>query len=193
MRPDWRSAFLTAAAVSVLLGAVAVVAFVDSPAPDPASVAASTRTGEGVRGPLDAGVEQALLRRLEDQEGFRDTVYVDTRGFRTIGYGTLMPISRAEGELLLRHRLEAAAKELIRRWPSVTEMPLGVQVGLIDAAYQLGVSGLLGFHDMLAALERRDWIAAAAAAEDSRWNRETPARVLAFVAALRAHSDSLPQ
>ena len=37
-------------------------------------------------------------------------------------------------------------------------------------------SGVLGFHDMLAALERGDWPAARAAALDSDWARETPAR-----------------
>ena len=34
------------------------------------------------------------------------------------------------------------------------------QRALLDMAYELGVEGLLGFHDMLAALERGDWAAA---------------------------------
>ena len=43
-----------------------------------------------------------------------------------------------------------------------------VQEALLDMAYQLGVDGLLGFHDMLAALERGDYQAAKAAALSSR-------------------------
>ena len=53
--------------------------------------------------------------------------------------------------------------------------------------YQLGCAGVLGFHDMLAALARGDTEAAVKAALASDWDEETPRRAVLVVAALRGH------
>ena len=50
--------------------------------------------------PLDAAVPA-----IKEAEGFRGEPYDDTRGNPTIGYGTKLPLTEAEGELLLRYRL----------------------------------------------------------------------------------------
>ena len=52
--------------------------------------------------------------------------------------------------------------------------------------YQLGCHGVIGFHDMLAALARGDTEAAVKAALDSDWDEETPRRATLVVEALRA-------
>ena len=54
---------------------------------------------------LDAAVPAIMAA-----EGFRGQPYDDTRGNPTIGYGTKLPLTRAEGELLLRHRLGAGGR-----------------------------------------------------------------------------------
>ena len=52
--------------------------------------------------------------------------------------------------------------------------------------YQIGCHGVLGFHEMLAALARGDTEAAIQAALDSDWDEETPRRAMLVVGALRA-------
>ena len=55
---------------------------------------------------------------------------------------------------------------------------------LLDMSYQLGVSGLERFTDMLRALKAGDCDAAQAAALDSDWARQTPARAASVAARL---------
>jgi lysozyme len=50
------------------------------------------------------------------------------------------------------------------------------QVVLVCMAYQLGVAGLLGFKNMLAATASGDYKKAAAEMLNSRWARQTPNR-----------------
>jgi lysozyme len=53
-------------------------------------------------------------------------------------------------------------------------------------AYEMGVAGVLGFHDMLRACQAGDWSGAAAAGLDSDWARkEAPARAERLMAMLR--------
>ena len=50
--------------------------------------------------PIDSAVPA-----IKEAEGFRGEPYDDTTGNPTIGYGTKLPLTEAEGELLLRYRL----------------------------------------------------------------------------------------
>jgi lysozyme len=51
--------------------------------------------------------------------------------------------------------------------------------------FQLGVSGVMAFKRLLAALERGDWPAAAAEMLDSKWAKEdSPARARRMAAAM---------
>ena len=55
-----------------------------------------------------------LVAEIKGEEGFVPVVYLDAKGKKTIGYGTLLEegISEAEAELLLRHRLSLMEREL---------------------------------------------------------------------------------
>lgn len=134
-------------------------------------------------GPVDR-----LVDRLKIEEGFRPKPYRDTRGIMTIGYGTAIElgISPQEGAILLRYRLVEKEKELASAWPPYGEQPESIQSALLDMSYQLGVHGVLEFHDMLAALTRKDYEAATRAVEQSAWNRETPKRVERVAAVFRS-------
>ena len=124
-----------------------------------------------------AVVEQTL-DRLKDEEGFRSKPYPDSRGVLTIGFGTNIErgITRDEGEYLLRERLTATHDSLTKALPWLSAAPEGQQSAILDMGYQLGPHGLLGFHNMLSALEADDCPAAKAAALNSDWARETPKR-----------------
>lgn len=129
-----------------------------------------------------------LVERLKIEEGFKPKPYSDTRGILTIGYGTAIGfgISQREGEILLRYRLVEKEKELTSAWPPYGEQPEAIQSALLDMSYQLGVHGVLAFHDMLAALARKDYEGAARAVEFSAWNQETPKRVKRVVTVFRS-------
>ena len=150
---------------------------------------------------------EALVSRLKHEEGFRSFTYLDSRGFETIGYGTRFPFTETDrracfesvnldsvmhdgltltqGDCLLRSRLSTHYIDLINRWEPFTDKPEMVQLALTDMGYQLGVDGLLGFHKMLSALQRKDYPAAILEAENSAWDKETPSRVDRVVSVFR--------
>lgn len=127
--------------------------------------------------------QASTIRILKRQEGFRGETYNDQRGTATIGFGTKLPLSEHEGELLLSYRLDRTETDLAARWELYHRQPEHVKQALTLMAYQLGVSGELGFHKMFACLERRDTSCAAREALNSRWAEQTPERAR-FVAML---------
>ena len=129
----------------------------------------------------------ALVSRLKVEEGFSAYTYLDTRGITTIGYGTNLSrgITEAEAEGLLRTRLNDKRISLRSLWKPFADQPVSVRAALLDMAYQLGTDGVLEFHDMLYALERKDYEGAAEAAEASNWDLQTPRRVERIVEVFR--------
>lgn len=132
-----------------------------------------------------------LLGTLRREEGFREFVYDDTEGFATIGYGFLVDERRGVGlpriiaDQWLEHALKERWDRLVTAKPWIADQPEDVQVALGSMVYQLGVSGLLQFRMMFAALEFGDRAAAADEALNSRWARQTPARAERMAALIR--------
>ncbi|MBE0498579.1 MAG: glycoside hydrolase family protein [Campylobacterales bacterium] len=124
---------------------------------------------------------KALLEEIKINEGFRGSVYKDTEGFDTIGYGTKLPINENEAALLAEHRLKSKIKEIEKREPFINSLSEDKQAVIIEMCYQMGVSGVLKFAKMWAALKAGDTAEAAAQMLDSRWAMQTPnrARLLA--------------
>ena len=116
-----------------------------------------------------------LIEETKQEEGFRGTVYKDTLGFDTIGYGTKMPLSEGEAELLLVSRMNDAKKELHRRLDDLDIKDEAWDI-LLAMSYQLGVSGVIGFKNMIKALRRKYYREAAKEMLDSLWAKQTPAR-----------------
>lgn len=117
-----------------------------------------------------------LLESIKKHEGFRGDVYKDSLGLDTIGYGTLLPLSKYEASLLLEHRLNAKIEELKQKEPFIKELPQEVQDIVIEMAYQLGVNGVLNFKKMWKALKKGNYKEAAKEGLDSRWAIQTPNR-----------------
>ncbi len=116
----------------------------------------------------------ALIR----DEGLQLRPYKDSVGKLTIGVGRNLEdvgLSRAEVDLLLDNDIARVRLELARfHW--FTNLDTVRQAAIINMGFNLGLGGLLGFRQMIAALERQDWDGAAAAMLDSRWAEQVGMR-----------------
>ena len=176
-----------AAVVAFCAGAVTLLICVcflslDTPRSEAMPVVAAPRS-ETMPAPA---YSDALVDELKQEEGFKPRVYRDKLGGSAIGYGTNLDvgITKAEAEYLLLSRLRAAWDCIVAGWPPYTAMAATVQEALLDAAYNLGCSGLLGFHEALAALADGNCDLAANNFRDSKWAVEVPHRVERVVARL---------
>jgi len=127
-----------------------------------------------------------LIDRIKKHEGFVGTQYNDSLGKPTIGYGTLLPLTEVEAELLLRHRLEAKEREIMRLQPIYARLPYEKQEIILEMCYQLGVQGVIRFRRMWAALEVEDYETASVEMLDSTWNKQTPNRAKNLAGLMRA-------
>lgn len=128
---------------------------------------------------------------LEDEEGRVRHAYVDSEGYLTIGVGILIDERKGGGlydeeiDFIRDNRIKRLTKELNDRMPQYRLYPENIRHALFMMSYQMGVSGLLAFKNMIAALDAEDYQAAATAALESRWARQTPARAQRVAALIR--------
>ena len=130
-----------------------------------------------------------LIDDLKRDEGFCGKPYRCSTGHWTVGFGTTFPLTKQEGEMLLRHRVSAMEGEVTRRLldeygVEIYHLHDNVKVALMNLAYQVGVNGLFRFKRMLQAVKRSDWPGAEAEALDSLWAKQTPKRAKRVAALL---------
>lgn len=120
---------------------------------------------------------------LEADEGFRSTVYRDSEGYWTVGFGICVDdrvagagLTEDEARSILNKRVRRTYFDIHRAIPYIDDLPEPVQRAMVNMAYQLGVKGLLQFKKMLLALDVRDYAMAAEEALDSKWAQQTPNR-----------------
>ena len=127
-----------------------------------------------------------LIEMIKKHEGFRGMPYNDSLGFLTIGYGTKLPLTEEEAELLLKHRLDEKVIELSEKEPFYLELPETAQKVIANMAYQMGVGGVLKFKKMWAALKNRNYKKAADEMLDSKWAKQTPNRAKELAEIMRS-------
>lgn len=116
-----------------------------------------------------------LLAELRRDEGVRRSAYQDSLGLWTIGVGRLIDgrknggLSDEEIDYLLHNDVEAVRAELDAALPWWRSLDLVRQRVLLNMAFNLGVPGLLGFKNTLAAVKAHDWDRAAAGMLASKW------------------------
>lgn len=131
---------------------------------------------------MDNRAKAHIRQLLERHEGRVRHAYQDHLGFLTIGIGRLIDERRGGGladdeiDYLLSNDIDRITDDLPRRLPFWGRLTDNQQIALVNMAFQLGVSGLMNFRRMLAALERGDIETARAEALDSRWAQQTPGR-----------------
>ena len=124
-----------------------------------------------------------MITNLKDQlvrdEELRLKPYTDSVGKLTIGIGrnlTDKGISFQEAQGLLANDIADATADLEAKLPWTATLDDVRKGALVNMAFNLGIGGLLEFHDFLARMQRGDFSGAAGAMLDSLWARQVGAR-----------------
>jgi lysozyme len=120
-----------------------------------------------------------LLSLLRQQEGFSPKLYKDSGGYWTIGYGFCLDkisFKRSWAEYILNDIVNDRYLEMLNRVPQFRLLSDARKAVLVDMSFQMGVDGVLGFHDTLKALDAKDFALAAQHMLASKWAKQTPSR-----------------
>jgi lysozyme len=121
----------------------------------------------------------AMTRQLRLHEGERLKPYRCTAGKLTIGVGRNLEdrgITAQESDMLLANDIAREEAELMRALPWVGQLDDVRQRVLLDMSFNLGLAGLLGFKNTLAAIQAGDYQRGATMMLDSRWARQVGTR-----------------
>ena len=128
-----------------------------------------------------------LLQSVKKHEGYRNKVYLDTLGKRTVGVGHLCVEDFWEDDKeyseemlmnILKDDLKNAiegAERLLKDCPVLDDLAKEI---IIEMVFQLGETGVSKFKNMLKALKQDppEYSVAASEMLDSRWAKQTPNR-----------------
>lgn len=128
-----------------------------------------------------------IKESIKHHEGFRNKVYLDTLGKRTVGYGHLCVEDFWEDdkeyeikflETILEHDLLTAtksAKELMADY-GCTDMDEAAKGIIIEMVFQLGKTGVSKFKMMWKSLSELNYLGASFEMIDSKWYKQTKNR-----------------
>ena len=131
---------------------------------------------------------QELKERIKEHEGYRNTVYSDSLGFATIGYGHLVTpedhykkgVEYSKEELDAQFEADFQTAKLntekLINDNNVAELLFNAKCVLIEMVFQLGIGGVSKFKKMWSALQEQDYNEASIQMLDSRWAKQTPSR-----------------
>ena len=134
-----------------------------------------------------------LLASVKKHEGYRNKVYLDTLGKRTVGVGHLCVEDFWEDDkeyeekflmTILEHDLQTAikgAKDLMSE-NGCNDIDEIAEELIIEMIFQLGKTGVSKFRNMWKHLSAFEYSSAASEMFDSRWAKQTPNRAQAMSA-----------
>jgi lysozyme len=140
---------------------------------------------------------ERLLESVKKHEGYRNKVYLDTLGKRTVGVGHLCVEDFWEDdkeyeESFLMEILEKDLQEAIRGAKELmdehgcADIDERAEEILIEMVFQLGRTGVKKFRNMWKALSEHNYIGASFEMLDSRWAKQTPNRAKAMAEQMKA-------
>ena len=138
-----------------------------------------------------------LLESVKKHEGYRNKVYLDTLGKRTVGVGHLCVEDFWEDDkeyeekflmTILEHDLSSAIKGANDLMAEHGCMDINEKAHelIIEMVFQLGKTGVSKFRNMWKALSALDYSTAAEQMLDSRWAKQTPNRANGMADIMRA-------
>lgn len=123
---------------------------------------------------------------LKMDEGFRARPYHDTVGKLTVGYGRNLDdvgLTMDEAEYMLCNDIQRSINDLQAHLSWFDALSDNRQKALVEMCFQLGITKLLGFVNMLKAMETGNYKDATQEALTSKWAMQVPKRA-ARIAAL---------
>lgn len=124
---------------------------------------------------------QDCVSSLKKEEGYRQHMYQCSEHVWTIGIGRVIEprglgISETEAEFLLKNDIDRSIKECQKSFSFFNELSPNRQRAMVELCFQLGLTTLLKFKRMIAALESEAFDQAAIELLDSRFAKQTPGR-----------------
>lgn len=146
---------------------------------------------------------EAMIAELTRDEALKLAVYDDatgkplTRGgvclgHPTIGIGRALDvhgISQAEALYLLNNDIESVNLRMTRELPWFATLDDVRQRVLVNMGFNMGVDGLLSFHDTLRYIADGQYDLAATAMQASAWYKQVGGRAVRLVAMMRAGTE----
>ena len=139
---------------------------------------------------------ERLMESVKQHEGYRNKVYLDTLGKRTVGVGHLCvedfwEDDKEYDEKFLLEILEKdlgqeiiGARELMMEHDCIDINEKAEEI-LIEMVFQLGKTGVSKFRKMWDALSEKNYIGASYEMLDSRWAKQTPNRAKAMAKTMK--------
>ena len=130
-----------------------------------------------------------IYDQLKRDEGSKNFPYTDTVGKLTIGVGrnlTDRGISEDELETLLLNDVKIATGQLAGALPWYAALDEARRGVLLNMAFNMGISGLLGFHRALSFMENGEYDKAADEILASKWAVQVGARASRLATQLRS-------
>lgn len=124
-------------------------------------------------------MNENLLKQIKEEEGLVLHAYKDHLGYLTIGYGRLIDknkgggITKEEAEYLLKNDIERFINEIKKNISFFNDLNDARQAVIINMAFQMGISGLLGFKNTLKFIENKEFDKAADNMMLSKWATQT--------------------
>ena len=128
-------------------------------------------------------IEQLLSedfdQRVARHEGKKYKVYFDQFGNPTIGIGRNLNAGLTDDEVmyLYRNSKQKATNDCFNNLTWLTTQPKIIQEVLIEMCFQMGIVGLLQFHNFLGMIQVKQYKEAAKDGLDSLWAKQAPERV----------------
>jgi lysozyme len=122
-----------------------------------------------------------LFSMLKRHEGLKLKPYKDTKGLLTIGIGRCLEtkgITELEAEMLCNNDIAQCMVNLRSFLPWFDKLDSVRQDVLMDMCFNLGISGLLKFHNTLTLIEQGKYIEASKEMLNSEWAKQVGDRAV---------------
>ena len=121
----------------------------------------------------------SLIDSIKQHEGFVPTVYKDSLGIDTIGYGFAIKdlfLNKDLCDLILERKISHLLEKINDKFTWYKYMPPAIQDIVVEMCYQMGVYGFSRFKKTIAYLQDKKFEEASVEMLDSRWAIQTPNR-----------------
>lgn len=132
-------------------------------------------------------VNSVYYEAIAGEEGYRAHIYTDEFGNQTAGIGINLTAGMTYDEAFgaMQGRVNALYNSLNYTYDFFKSLSPARQYVLLNMGFNMGLAGLMEFHEMFAALQKKDYETAAAQIEASIMARQLPERAARLAYTMR--------